>query len=103
MASETGATPEQIERAVIDVLDVIWGVKDPQDWGSIMPVRARAAVASVVRPDERIVSIDDLIALCEAADHHLAYLRDGGATTADQADALSATVDRVRAVIGGAE
>lgn len=45
---------------------------------------------------------DDLIALCEAADQHLAYLRDGGPTTADQADALSATVDRVRAVIGGA-
>ena len=55
-----------------------------------------------VRSDERIVSVDDLVALCEAADQHLAYLRDGGATTADQADALSATVDRVRAVIGGA-
>ena len=44
----------------------------------------------------------DLIALCEAGDHYLAYLRDGGPTTADQADALSATVGRVRAVIGGA-
>ena len=57
----------------------------------------------VEHADERIASVDDLIALCEAADQHLAYLRDGGLTTADQADALSATVDRVRAVIGVTE
>ena len=98
MASETGATKEQVERALPDVLRIIWGVEDTRDWGSIMPVRARAAISSVVRPDERIVLADDLDTVCEAGDHYIGYLRDGGLTA--EADALSAIVDRLRAAIG---
>ena len=105
MASETGATPDQIERAAEH-----WAVSASVDW-SRAPLETRAywcasmdrLASHLVRPHERINPIDDLIALCEAADQHLAYLRNGGETTADQADALSATVDRVRAVIGGTE
>ena len=105
MASETGATPEQIERAwkrrqqrwSEEGLDALAG-------SNIIAKQLLGNTASyLVRSDERINPVADLIALCDAADQHLAYLRDGGPTTADQADALSATVDRVRAVIGGAE
>ena len=109
MASETGAAPDQIQRAM----------RSHARWSYTSEANMERAIANgtlstysrldtlsgwaphLVRPDERIVHEEDLIALCEAADQHLAYLRDGGPTTADQADALSATVDRVRAVIGG--
>ena len=111
MARETGATKEQLERAM----------RSHARWSYTSEANMERAIANgtlsadsrpdtlnrwaphLVRADERINPVDDLIALCDAADQHLAYLRDGGPTTADQADALSATVDRVRAVIGGAE
>ena len=107
--SGTGATPAQIQRAAISAVERLGKFRYPS-WEESPPAYQRQWIEDIemrarylVRPDERINPVADLIALCDAADQHLAYLRDGGPTTADQADALSATVDRVRAVIGGAE
>ena len=97
--SKTGVTKDQLDEAARRA-DESWGYGEGMP--HVLGPEVRLAAPFLVRPQERINHVADLVALCEAGDHYLAYLRDGGPTTADQADALSATVGRVRAVIGGA-